>query len=769
MQLKKRCGSCYRSLQVQSSDMDATAEVVVVPGTRYCAEVIIDRGGSVGDPVANYSSAEGLAWGLGYVTDQNEASKVTADGEKLDRNDVPATTSSANPPPLDPGPWRKQKGKQKSAQGKETRRRGQQNKPRRAAADPTQGFLSVGGLKIYTEDISEPSSDDDSCTEQMDEGDADEDNSFIGLLRKDVRLNNKRGKNRRKNRSSSPDRQRFSAIMLDSSDGEESSYESSDSDISDELVDDYLTNCEGLAADINDPSWVIHNQKSLQYPNIDEMDIQDEEGDSSSEEEDFDPESLEERYRRKLIRREGNDPEAADGGDSDVETEDLEQKVFFGYDSDTSSCTGSETEDALLSDDETRIRDLELDDEARIRDLELQEKAALRLKEGEDVEPETILPTSSVGTQTLAAAADEAGHGGTKFVSSRSGMVPKYRSVGQFVSGSVEEVSVSTPVPAQAWPFSRGKAVKKTKGIPGQKKLERKKTVREKRIQRAAKRGFDIDAVNKMLEDMVRQKKDVIAFEPMIPFDRKMVHTLAKFYKLNGASQGTMKRRFVVVSITQNTCMPSGEEKIRLLKFLGRYKYSSLEDEVSSSRPLTGEERRKQSKKKRAARQALQEMETPRSRKNRTKTPDSSERFAGKTGGKKGSSSASGSHAKKSGKKGSRTTVLYANNPVSFVGRGMESEDACITPAIAGLPTTVAIIEQMTRPRLPKVDPGSSVRQSTSTEFAVFEAHTTGFASKMMAKMGYVEGRGLGREKQGIAQPLEAVIRPKSLGLGARV
>eukprot|EP00897_Mesotaenium_endlicherianum_P003649 jgi/Mesen1/3311/ME000191S02448 len=51
--------------------------------------------------------------------------------------------------------------------------------------------------------------------------------------------------------------------------------------------------------------------------------------------------------------------------------------------------------------------------------------------------------------------------------------------------------------------------------------------------------------------------------------------------------------------------------------------------------------------------------------------------------------------------------------------------------------------------------------------FGAFEAHTTGFGSRLMAKMGYVAGRGLGRGDQGIAAPIEAVIRPKSLGLGA--
>lgn len=41
------------------------------------------------------------------------------------------------------------------------------------------------------------------------------------------------------------------------------------------------------------------------------------------------------------------------------------------------------------------------------------------------------------------------------------------------------------------------------------------------------------------------------------------------------------------------------------------------------------------------------------------------------------------------------------------------------------------------------------------------------FAARMMAKMGYVEGRGLGSSGQGIVNPIEAQVRPQGIGLGA--
>lgn len=97
----------------------------------------------------------------------------------------------------------------------------------------------------------------------------------------------------------------------------------------------------------------------------------------------------------------------------------------------------------------------------------------------------------------------------------------------------------------------------------------------------------------------------------------------------------------------------------------------------------------------------------------------------------------------KTGKVGS-----YASQPLSFVSSGIMS-----TGTIESTPTESNEMKDKL--------------VSNSVEYGAFEMHTTGFGSKMMAKMGYVEGEGLGKDGRGIAQPIEVFQRPKSLGLGA--
>ncbi|KAG8447238.1 hypothetical protein GDO86_014633 [Hymenochirus boettgeri] len=49
--------------------------------------------------------------------------------------------------------------------------------------------------------------------------------------------------------------------------------------------------------------------------------------------------------------------------------------------------------------------------------------------------------------------------------------------------------------------------------------------------------------------------------------------------------------------------------------------------------------------------------------------------------------------------------------------------------------------------------------------FGGWEAHTLGIGSKLMARMGYVFGKGLGRNAEGRVEPIQAVVLPKGKSL----
>lgn len=51
----------------------------------------------------------------------------------------------------------------------------------------------------------------------------------------------------------------------------------------------------------------------------------------------------------------------------------------------------------------------------------------------------------------------------------------------------------------------------------------------------------------------------------------------------------------------------------------------------------------------------------------------------------------------------------------------------------------------------------------------MFERHTRGIGSKLLERMGYRRGSGLGRELQGIPVPLQSEARAGRLGIGAQL
>eukprot|EP00793_Prasinoderma_coloniale_P001865 PRCOL_00003671-RA len=61
----------------------------------------------------------------------------------------------------------------------------------------------------------------------------------------------------------------------------------------------------------------------------------------------------------------------------------------------------------------------------------------------------------------------------------------------------------------------------------------------------------------------------------------------------------------------------------------------------------------------------------------------------------------------------------------------------------------------------------ASKRKGAASDVGAFEAHTKGIGAKLLAKMGWKAGEGIGMGGKGIAKPIETHLRPKGMGLGA--
>ncbi|KAK6136538.1 hypothetical protein DH2020_029713 [Rehmannia glutinosa] len=262
----------------------------------------------------------------------------------------------------------------------------------------------------------------------------------------------------------------------------------------------------------------------------------------------------------------------------------------------------------------------------------------------------------------------------------------------------------------QSWP-SEARKSKKLRRIPGEKKKHRKEMIAVKRRDRMRRRGVDLQKINLKLQQIVLDGMDMQSFPPMHPRDcSQALHSGVE-----------VARSFLAVHIKLLDLLIGADDEDADFSFING-KPVKVDTHASNKAAKPGGHTP-------AGSQSFRKKPS----KNLATNPNSKEAKKSKTG-----------------KVGS-----YAAQPLSFVSSGILNSD---------------IVElQTTESNESKGTSHESKLETNAVEYGAFEMHTTGFGSKMMAKMGYVEGGGLGKDGQGVAKPIEVFQRPKSLGLGAEV
>ncbi|WVZ93577.1 hypothetical protein U9M48_039545 [Paspalum notatum var. saurae] len=338
-----------------------------------------------------------------------------------------------------------------------------------------------------------------------------------------------------------------------------------------------------------------------------------------------------------------------------------------------------------------------------------------------------------------------------------------------------------------SWP-NAGRKSKKYQSVPGEKKKHRKEVIAKKRQQRMLSRGVDLGQINTKLREMVVDQVDMLCFQPMHTRDCSQVQRLASIYQLKSRCQGSGKKRFVTVTLTGQSSLPSADGKVRLEKLLGaepedskcpaRQKGLSDSGKLAKHQESTG--KRSSSKKQ------VSFAERPVSFVScGTMAESVMETIAVGSCGKAALSNSAQLGSFEVHTKGFGSKMMAKMGFIEGTGLGKDGQgivqpiQAIHRPKSLGLGvefnSDAEAIKVTTEPIKARSEPGQVSTGPRRNVWALetsgtgsFERHTKGFGSKMMAKMGFVPGSGLGRDGQGIVTPLTAMRRPKSQGLGAK-
>lgn len=667
--------------------------VTVLPPSETHVAVFLDRKPSKGPPLesAIYNKSTDIELsgesrpGLGYHVERTVINAATDDlnGPDIEHEGEPSYRAQEMPNEMN-----KQTSQQKY------QKQAKRKKEKDVDKHKDKGFLVIGGLHIYTDDISISNEEDSGMLEPDTEDSAQRHGQSNNEMVSRLKLTNAE----------------ISSTSLselsDSSQEDETVYSS---DIDEETAKDYFDGIGGSFSELQDSLWLL-DRGALEHISPEEMLDSDEEdtmdSESSGEEscDDLDEgQATSGIMTSKSSSQKGRSRNPIGNEDSDINLEQLREAIPFNEEAGSSSTANS------------------------------QEHSRRGFQKG-DVD----------GTQSANNHHDNAEQSVESLLLSKDFRTP---------SNKKKEKSAQLP---QGWLGNTQKP--KYKGIPGGKKKHHKEDIATKRRQRALRRGVDLETINLSFERMVLDSMDMLAFQPMHTRDCTQVQRLAGIYRLKTGLQGSGKKRIVTVTRTQHTCMPSANDKLRLFKLLG---VDDEMDEVGfgssfNRQKQSGEKGRIDRKARRAARMAYMIKNQNESfysdfRKRPSKIINSNTEY--------------GSSIKKVGasrSSGRKHVTAYASQPMSFVSSGIMESDSVIAE------TAVSCISGAEVSYSPSPNGNFSKQKGlgSSSKLGSFEAHTKGFGSRLMAKMGFVEGAGLGKDGQGIVQPLEAVKRPKSLGLG---